>query len=214
MVSWLIIIFSLARVGFQRAKRTEMERTRQPVSVLLTSWDIRWPLRGEGVHDDRIPHTFQHFRVGENALFWSLRSCMDSDGHPVLSSGNPFPYNFGGSNHLSPSPPARTTNSHLCEREPSWRWALHQAYGHAEDKSLLLPSFQPSNIKSCNKTHSLKPNICKDAQKAPGYRISPSSQCVLWKGHVGFLRICRQQSPTRARPLPTPQLFLRSQEAK
>lgn len=39
-----------------------------------------------GVHDDRLLHTFQHFRVGENALFWSLRSCMDSDGHPVPSS--------------------------------------------------------------------------------------------------------------------------------
>lgn len=40
---------------------------------------------GGGVHGDRILHTFQHFRVGEKALFWSLRSCMDSDGHPVPS---------------------------------------------------------------------------------------------------------------------------------
>lgn len=74
-----------------------------------------------------------------------------------------------------------------------------------KDKGLRLQSFQPPNLKSRNPPHSLKPNICKDAQQAPGYRISPCSHSVICAverppgGFLGFLGVHRHQTPPDTR---------------
>lgn len=49
---------------------------------------------------------------------------------------------------------------------------LLAATGQLGDKGRLLQPFPSPNIKLCNVTRSLKPNIREDTQKLPGYQIS------------------------------------------
>lgn len=71
-----------------------------------------------------------------------------------------------------PSPPAHKTSSPLCEHEPHvFMGCLLAAGGQEVDTAYCCSPFSLQILNRCNVTPSLKPNICKDTQKPPGYQI-------------------------------------------